>query len=164
MRHNTEALNALRIASPCLMSWEEMEGDERVRFCGACRLHVYDLSAMDAEEAASLISESSDALCVRLYRRADGTVLTQDCPIGLRAAVRRKTRRMVSSVMATAGVLLSLLHRVPGSRGVSPPVSPVSAPDAVSPPPRPEPSGYSMGAMAAPAPTGEYAAEVSARQ
>jgi hypothetical protein len=29
-------------------------------------------------------------MCVRFYRRSDGTMLTQDCPVGVRAA-RRKT-------------------------------------------------------------------------
>jgi hypothetical protein len=94
-------LNALRIASPCPASWAAMRGDHRVRFCDACSKHVYDLSGLTAVEARSLIAEAEGRVCVRLYRRRDGTVLTADCPVGLRSAVRRRLLRL-----ATAGVVM----------------------------------------------------------
>jgi hypothetical protein len=59
-----------------------MAGDDRVRFCGECRKNVYDLRGMRREEAEGLLRERGGDLCVRLYRRADGTVLTEDCPVG----------------------------------------------------------------------------------
>ncbi len=37
--------------------------------------------------------EREGELCVRFYRRADGTMLTADCPRGL-AAVRLRMRRV----------------------------------------------------------------------
>jgi len=79
----------IKVASPCGAPWEEMEGDEKVRFCGACQLHVYNLSAMDAEESAERLAQDSPRLCVRFYRRSDGTLLTRDCPVGA-GRVRRK--------------------------------------------------------------------------
>src|SRR5262245_25265777 len=81
-------LHQIRIASPCSASWEEMEGDDRVRFCADCRLNVYNLSAMGASEAAALVREREGQLCVRFYARRDGTMLVRDCPVGFRA-VRR---------------------------------------------------------------------------
>ena len=75
-------LDALRIARPCSADWEAMEGTDRVRSCAACSLHVYNLSALSAAEARALIQETEGRRCVRFYRRADGTVLTQDCPGG----------------------------------------------------------------------------------
>jgi hypothetical protein len=33
-------------------------------------------------------------MCARFYRRTDGTVLTQDCPVGLRALGRRLATRI----------------------------------------------------------------------
>jgi hypothetical protein len=39
-------LNDLRIASPCSANWDEMVGDNRQRFCGDCKLNVYNLSGM----------------------------------------------------------------------------------------------------------------------
>ena len=94
-------LNALRIASPCPASWTAMQGDGRVRFCESCSKHVYDLSGMTALEARSLFEETEGRVCVRLYRRRDGTVLTSDCPVGLRYALRRRLLRL-----ATAGVVV----------------------------------------------------------
>jgi hypothetical protein len=39
-------LDEIEIATPCPASWEAMTGDDRSRFCGQCRLNVYNLSAM----------------------------------------------------------------------------------------------------------------------
>ena len=84
-----DILSKVRVASPCSQSWEAMEGTDRSRYCGACRQNVYNLSAMTKEEAARLIHLSEGRVCVRYYQRADGTVLTSDCPAGLRAARRK---------------------------------------------------------------------------
>jgi hypothetical protein len=73
----------LTIASPCPASWDDMEGDDRVRFCGECELNVYNLSAMTESEALKLIAEREGRVCVRMYKREDGTVMTRDCPVGL---------------------------------------------------------------------------------
>ena len=77
---NVIALHRLQIASPCTASWEQMAGDERVRHCGGCDKNVFNLSAMPEAEAASLLAEQrAGGVCVRFYRRADGTVMTSDC-------------------------------------------------------------------------------------
>jgi hypothetical protein len=73
-------LDSLRIASPCQVSWDEMTGDDRVRFCPHCRLNVIDLSAMSRHDAEELLLRTTGRLCVRYYQRSDGTVMTQDCP------------------------------------------------------------------------------------
>jgi hypothetical protein len=72
-----------------------MKGDDRVRFCSQCSLNVYNLSSMKPEEAESLVQQHEGRLCVRFYRRRDGTVLTGDCPVGLRAARHGKLRRLL---------------------------------------------------------------------
>jgi len=63
--------------------------DERVRFCSQCNLNVYNLSGMSRQEAEALITKTEGRLCVRFYRRADGSILTQNCPVGLKAIKRR---------------------------------------------------------------------------
>jgi hypothetical protein len=75
----TLALDDVRIASPCKMSWNDMVGDSQTRFCGGCRKSVYNLSAMTRDQAQALLDASSGDACVRLFRRSDGTVMTQDC-------------------------------------------------------------------------------------
>ncbi len=96
-------LNNIRIASPCHADWNEMYGDNRKRFCGDCKLNVYNLSGMTRDEAESLIIKAEGRLCVRFYRRADGSVITQDCPVGW-ARVKQRTRvyaaAMASLLMA----------------------------------------------------------------
>jgi len=93
-------LDRVRVAAPCSADWKEMRGDERVRFCERCSLNVYNLSAMTRREAERLVVRSEGQLCVRFYRRADGTTLTRNCPVGLRALKRRVSR--VASAVAAA--------------------------------------------------------------
>lgn len=106
MDNNQSLLDGLTIASPCSVSWDSMKGDERARDCSQCRLRVYNLSAMTRPEAESLLEEKEGKLCVRFFRRADGTVMTQDCPVGLRA-VRLKIVRMAGAVVALIAMLVA---------------------------------------------------------
>lgn len=94
-------LSEVRVASPCPARWEEMVGDDRVRFCSECRKNVYNLSVM-TEAAALELVRSREGICGLLYRRRDGSVLTADCPVGRAAFHRRVLRR----VLATAASLL----------------------------------------------------------
>ncbi|MEA2552428.1 MAG: hypothetical protein QOJ65_604, partial [Fimbriimonadaceae bacterium] len=89
MARKPRLLKHLRVASPCPVKWSEMRGDDRIRHCAICSLNVYNVSAMTESEAEDLLASASGRLCVQFYRRADGTVLTQDCPVGL-AAMKRK--------------------------------------------------------------------------
>jgi hypothetical protein len=98
-RASLPLLQKLQIASPCHEKWDAMRGDDRARHCGKCDKVVYDLSAISAAEAEALLASRGE-LCVRFYRRADGTVMTSDCPEGAR---RRRRRRLVVAV-AVAGL------------------------------------------------------------
>lgn len=83
-----------------------MKGDERVRACAQCRLNVYNLSEMTKADAENLIREKEGRLCVRFFRRFDGTILTKDCPIGLRAA-RLRVARLAASAVALVAVIVA---------------------------------------------------------
>jgi len=87
-------VDELRIASPCTVQWSDMKGDDFARHCQSCEKNVYDLSLLTSDEANELIREKEGKLCVSLYHRFDGTVLTADCPVGLRTLRRQylKTR------------------------------------------------------------------------
>jgi hypothetical protein len=99
-------LERVQIASPCTARWEDMRGDDKTRFCGQCRLNVHNLSAMTRPEAESLVAGAGGRLCVRLYKRSDGTVITRDCPVGL-AAARRRLARIGARLAAGLGLLLT---------------------------------------------------------
>ena len=98
-------LSKVRVASPCNASWDAMQGDDRVRHCGQCDKNVFDLSAMTADQAEGLLRNHGTSLCVRFYRRRDGTVLTSDCPVGRK---QRRKRKLAAAVLAgglmTAGL------------------------------------------------------------
>jgi hypothetical protein len=101
-------LDNIAVASPCSANWDEMlsargsEGDDRVRFCLSCEKNVYNLSAMESADAERLLAERSGAeICVRYYKRADGTIMTQDCPVG----VEKKRRKKVVLAVAGAGAM-----------------------------------------------------------
>lgn len=79
------ALEDVRVASPCQADWNKMDGDAQARFCGSCAKHVYNLSSMTRAEAEQLVTEKEGQLCVRFYQRADGTMLTSDCNVGVAA-------------------------------------------------------------------------------
>lgn len=94
------------IATPCAAEWAEMQGDGDMRFCTQCNKHVFNLSMMSHEEAAGVIASMRDRGegCVRLYRRDDGTMLTQDCQVGVRRY--RFWRRTAG--LAAAGLILMI--------------------------------------------------------
>lgn len=91
-------LDHVRIAAPCNADWDQMFGNDRARFCGQCNLNVYNFSSMTRAEAESFIAQTEGRLCVRFYRRKDGSILTENCPVGLRAI-----RRKLSSVAKALG-------------------------------------------------------------
>ncbi len=112
-------LEQLHIAAPCDASWDAMQGDDRVRFCGSCSKNVYNLSSMARDEAESLVRANEGNLCVRYFKRADGTVLTTDCTVGVR---RRRRRRFVAlagaGALATSALATAFVHQGAPTRPV----------------------------------------------
>ena len=102
-------IDRLRIATPCPISWEQMTGDSRVRFCGHCQLNVYNISELSRIEAEALIVSTEGRICARLYRRGDGTILTKDCPVGLRALRIRVSKRAAAVFAAIASISAAVL-------------------------------------------------------
>lgn len=107
-----------RIASPCDVPWDNMVGDQRVRHCSACEKNVYNLSVMTADEAEALLAERrGQSTCLRFYRRVDGSIMTEDCPVGAKKVRRRKrVDRTVgwTSAAAAAAAAALLAYRMVG--------------------------------------------------
>lgn len=98
-------INEIEVATPCPADWDQMLGDDSVRFCGQCEKNVYNFSAMTAQQIADLVEETEGVFCGRLYRRPDGTVLTADCPVGLAEKARIAARKAARRGLAFAGLL-----------------------------------------------------------
>lgn len=109
-----ELLANVKVASPCSARWGHMVGDDRARFCAQCQKHVYNLSNLTADEAVALIRKREGSLCARFYQRADGTVLTSDCPIGA-GQVWVRFRRLLGAAAALMllGVTVPIIARSP---------------------------------------------------
>lgn len=118
MKKGLPLLDNVRVASPCEEPWESMTGDERVRHCDRCDLDVFNLSSMTKDDAESFVAGRLGAgrTCIRFFERRDGTILTQDCPVGWRRVQRRL-------FVVTAGVFsfltLGVIAAFAGTRAVS---------------------------------------------
>ena len=99
---DSQMLDRIGVATPCRADWNAMTGDDKARFCRTCQKNVYNVALMSRDEAVALISEKEGNLCVRLSRRADGTLITNDCPVG-QGKVRK---RRFAAVMALLAVLI----------------------------------------------------------
>lgn len=97
-------INNVRIASPCHVGWEKMAGDARKRFCESCSLNVYNVAEMTEDEVSAMITRTEGRVCARIYRRADGTIITRDCPVGLTAYRKRVSRLAGATIAAVLGL------------------------------------------------------------
>ncbi len=107
-------VDSIRLASPCPVRWEDMTptgGGDTVRHCAQCNLNVHNLTGMGREEAEALLmahfapggAKQGQRVCANWRRRADGTIIFRDCPVGL-ARVRAAARRRVAALAAAIGV------------------------------------------------------------
>src|SRR2546421_6291893 len=89
------------IPAPCDADWDSMIGNDRVRFCEHCKLHVTNLSNLTRQEAMRLVARSEGRLCVRFVRRTDSSILTKQAPPKLHQISRRVSRFAAGAFTAT---------------------------------------------------------------
>lgn len=175
-------LDRVKIASPCTARWEDMTGDEKIRHCAPCNLKVHNFSAMTRDEAERLLARHfapegeafGTRVCAGWYKRADGTAILADCPVGL-AKLKTQSRRALARVAALCG-LTSLVGVVaaqiqaedpsePRARWLRPfevaaawlrpePIQPMTAGVMICPPPLPTPEPGAADAESPPTPAG----------
>jgi hypothetical protein len=143
-------LDNIRIASPCSADWNTMDGDDRKRFCGDCKLHVYNLSGMTRYDAENLLRLSEGRLCVRYYQRPDGTVLTMDCPVGW-AKVKQRVTFIAAAAFSMIVSLFGALFLISSFKRPAVTMGSIAY-SRPTPTPTPEPLIGVMGNVALPAP------------
>ena len=84
------------------MSWDDLVGNDRIRYCGKCKLNVYNLADMAPPEVEAIVRRTEGRLCGRLYLRGDRTASLRDCPSTAKRAILRR-------IVATASVLFLAL-------------------------------------------------------
>ena len=143
---HTSLLDNVRVAAPCHESWDAMAGTAQVRSCERCQHKVYNLSELTPSEAEELLQSAEGRLCVRFYRRTDGTIMTKDCPVGSTARRARRIAQATAGVAAAVGTAAALLRPQPqqsATMGAPMPLPVIQS----TPEPLPQPV---MGAVAAP--------------
>lgn len=110
-------IDNVRVEDPCTQAWDEMVGNDKVRFCTHCAKDVNNLSAMTRKEAVRLVRKSGGSLCIRYVQRPETKApmfaeqLTQ--------ITRRRVPLMAAGVM-TATLSLSTLAYAQDSASRSP--------------------------------------------
>jgi hypothetical protein len=91
----------LRIATPCPKSWDDLAGDDRVRFCRQCNLNVYNLAQIPRAEVEELIRKREGRFCGRLYVQPDRKASTRDCPTGRDRLVMRRVAKLIAVLLVS---------------------------------------------------------------
>jgi hypothetical protein len=95
------SLHRLAVSSPCSQDWDSMAGNDRVRFCEHCSLHVHNISQMTRAEALRVVENSHGRICIRYHRDPNGEVITKSAPPRLYQVRRRVSRVAASAFSAT---------------------------------------------------------------
>ena len=91
---------------PCNKSWEEMTGNDEVRFCSHCAKDVHNISAMTRSKAARFVKKANGKLCVRYARNSNGEVIT--APARFTQIKRRAT--IAAGVLSASLTLSTISH------------------------------------------------------
>jgi ankyrin repeat protein len=102
-----------------------MSGNDQVRFCEHCSLHVTNLSSITRYEAMRLVARSQGRLCVRYLVRPVTAVIPQSVPEKLYRISRRATR--IAAGAFTATLSLSSAAAQTASRSQLDALRPISA-------------------------------------
>jgi ankyrin repeat protein len=90
---------AMAVRSPCTESWDEMIGNDRVRFCSHCALTVNNISKLTRRDAMRLVRKSEGRICVRYEAH----------PVTGRPVFITRMGRAAKRTGITAGVISSVL-------------------------------------------------------
>jgi hypothetical protein len=91
-------IEKIDVTSPCNEHWNEMIGNEQIRFCSHCAKNVNNISEMTRKQAMRLVRRNNGQLCVRYY-----TDPTTNRPVFLDTLhkITRRSPRVAAGVMAT---------------------------------------------------------------
>ena len=101
MPKSVRSFDRITIPAPCDADWEAIIGNDQVRFCEHCNLHVTDLSSMTRQKAMRLVARSEGRLCVRYVQRPGGGILSKQASPKLYPITRRISRIAAEAFTAT---------------------------------------------------------------
>jgi hypothetical protein len=101
------------LKQPCSVAWDKWPEGEKVRFCNQCNLNVHNLSGMSDEEVKDLLANKNERVCIFMYQRRDGTVVTDNCPVVLRA-VRNRIKATTAALFLVFSLVLGRVAHAQG--------------------------------------------------
>ncbi len=114
---------------PCPIPWSSMKGNNNVRYCKVCDLNVHNLSSMTENEVNAFLESNSDGVCVNLFRRPDGTIVTDRCPPALRVVQEKAKLWYAASVAFLSLLLVSGPSSAQKAESIPPKPPPASSPE-----------------------------------
>lgn len=102
MSKASDLLDRIKIPEPCSANWDEMVGNDQVRFCTHCSKHVTNISEMTRKRARELVARSHGRLCIRYYHRPDGTVQTLPERNGPLYRIKRRASKIAAGAFSAA--------------------------------------------------------------
>lgn len=134
----SKILRRISIEKPCSKSWEQMSGNDQVRFCGHCDLNVTDVSKLTRAKAVKLVKKSNGRLCLRIHRNPLGEVITRPAVQKLYTISRRASRLAAGAFTAVLSLSTAAYAQSSGTaeQPSDPPVAtqPIDGPDVENPP------------------------------
>ena len=100
-------IDQVRVDDPCSESWDEMVGNNTVRFCTHCAMSVNDLSEMKRKDALRLVRRSKGRLCIRYVQnpKTKAPVFAEEL-----VQISRRAARLATGVMSASLSLASLAY------------------------------------------------------
>ncbi|MBX7224164.1 MAG: ankyrin repeat domain-containing protein [Blastocatellia bacterium] len=77
MSRRLTILDRVSVKSPCQEDWNQMKGNDTVRFCSHCSKSVHNLSEMTRSEAIKLVEQSKGRLCIRYVQTPNKSIITK---------------------------------------------------------------------------------------
>ncbi len=90
----------LKIKNPCSANWDQMIGNDWVRFCEHCHLTVNDLTPLTPKRVHRLIADSKGRLCVRYRVTREGTPILKAVPQQLHQ-IRKRVSKFAAGAFTT---------------------------------------------------------------
>jgi Carboxypeptidase regulatory-like domain len=119
----------LEIPRPCDQSWSRMTGNAQQRHCDSCNKQVHNLANLSPRQIEHLINFTHKAVCARISRNADGSLimlpdLTQPTLASLAVTA---TLMFAPSAMSAQTAATPDAHQSPASSSVDPAHAPLTA-------------------------------------
>jgi hypothetical protein len=100
-------IDSVEVKDPCSENWEEMTGNDKVRFCSHCSKDVNNLSEMTRKEARRLVRASGGNLCIRYIPHP---VTRRPMFAEQLLQITRRTPRLTAGVMSASLSLSTMAY------------------------------------------------------